>query len=180
MAKEKKHIIGMCGYALSGKDTAALNLIELGFKRFAFADALKRDIKVMVDYACTASGIPKPDLDNPGEKSRVRNLYVAHGAYMRSLCPDIWVNRLITEIGDYPGNVVITDVRYANEVAAIEARGGVVVRIMRGNFPANPEESKSFEQIETKYPGMIIMPNYGTIEQLDVRMKTLAQWIVQV
>jgi hypothetical protein len=37
-------IIGLCGYAKSGKDTAGKRLIEVGWTRRAFADALKQDV----------------------------------------------------------------------------------------------------------------------------------------
>lgn len=57
---------------------------------------------------------------------------------MRSIDPDIWIKALFNSIeslnddaNDITDNIVISDVRYPNEVKAIHYRNGIVIRIER-------------------------------------------------
>lgn len=137
-------LIGLCGYARAGKDTAAANMP--GWHRFAFADALKADLEPLLsDVGC--------DLTNSEHKTWARPLLVAWGATARAFRPAYWVERLFRAI-DFAKRerVVISDVRYPNEVAEILKRGGRVVRIIRpGIEPANDEEARSIAQIERDF-----------------------------
>lgn len=137
-------LIGLCGYARTGKDTAAANMP--GWHRFAFADALKSDLApLLADVGC--------DLADAEHKTTARPLLVAWGATARAFRPAYWVERLFRAI-DFSKRerVIITDVRYPNEVAEILRRGGVVVRIVRpGIGPANDEEARSIAQIERDF-----------------------------
>ena len=161
--------IGLCGYARTGKDTAAAGLD--GFRRFAFADALKADAA----RALESLGI-MAHWDSPVFKEQWRPFLVALGAGMRGIDPDYWVKRLIYQFaarGVHPGdNVVISDVRYANEVRWILGRGGIVIRIDRPGYgPANDEEKRSFEEIEHVYPRMPRVNNDSTPEELVKAVK---------
>lgn len=138
------HLIGLCGYAQSGKDTAAANMPN--WHRFAFADALKADLlTLLADVGCNLS-----DADH---KAKARPLLVAWGATARAFCPAYWIERLFRAV-DFAqrDRVVISDVRYPNEVLEILARGGQVVRIERpGIGPANSEEARSIGEIERMF-----------------------------
>ena len=155
-------IIGLCGYAGVGKDTAAANMP--GWVRFAFADALKADLApLLADIGC--------DLANPDHKAKARPLLVAWGATARAFAPDYWIERLFRAIGFHSANtggkqIVITDVRYSNEVQAILDLGGKVIRIRRSGYgPANSEEHTSFFQIESDHDLPEVV-NGGTPEEL--------------
>lgn len=147
-------VLGLCGYARVGKDTAAANL-PVPFHRFAFADALKRDLSpLLAQVGC--------DLTIPSDKERARPLLVAWGATARAFAPDHWIRRTFEEIREYaareylegrPARVVVTDIRYPNECAAILALGGRVVYVSRHGFgPANEEEEGSIAAIRRDYP----------------------------
>jgi hypothetical protein len=70
--------------------------------------------------------------------------------------------------------VVVTDVRYKNEVAAILARGGKVVRLHRpGLGPANREEERSIAEIEATW-ALPVVANYGTPADLGQRVMKCA------
>ena len=49
--------------------------------------------------------------------------------------PDIWVASVENKLRKSTDNIVITDCRFANEIAAIKNAGGVVCRIERGPNP---------------------------------------------
>lgn len=125
-------LIGLVGYAGAGKDTACR---ALGATRCAFADALKAKVD------------PLFPADTPKEIKRPA--YVAYGAAMRKIDPDHWVKAI--EIPD-AALVCVTDVRYPNEAAFIEARGGKLVLIERdGVGPANEEEYGSIREVTRKH-----------------------------
>ena len=152
--------VGLCGYAQVGKDTCAAHMP--GFARWAFADALKIDATAMLGAIGQIAA-----WSDPAFKQRWRPLLVALGAGMRAADPDHWIKRLIYRMvrdgAQAEDNVVITDVRYVNEVRWVLSKGGVVVRIRRGGFgPANEEEARSFEEIERAYPSMPEVENDGT------------------
>lgn len=163
--------VGLCGYAQTGKDTAAEHLVN--YQRFAFADGLKTDASKML----AAIGIAA-DWRDGAFKARWRPLLVALGAGMRASHPDYWIKRLIYSIvtaGIGPrDNIVITDVRYANEVQWILGQRGVVVRVDRPDYgPANEEEERSFFEIESMYGSMPRVMNDGT--PADLAQKVLLE-----
>jgi len=166
-------LVGLSGYAQAGKDTAARVLIEhFGFKRVAFADAL-RDVlyalNPMVDVI-GADGMPdgvwavQALVDQIGwEQAKasgpawseftVRKLLQRLGteAGRQVLGDNIWVDTAMRQVDGlmpgevkYGGRYVITDVRFPNEYQAIKQRGGQVWRIVRpGTEPVNAHPSET-------------------------------------
>lgn len=123
-----QNILGLCGYAGSGKDALGKLLVERhGFKRIAFADALKRH--------CMARGWD-------GQKDeKGRRLLQEVGMEMRDRDPDFWVSIALDKIDRE--RIVFTDVRFPNEVRAIRSLGGAIVRIIRpGVGPVNDHVSE--------------------------------------
>lgn len=140
-------LIGLVGFAGSGKDTACL---ALGASRCAFADALKAVIDPLFP---------------PGTPKEIRRpVYVAYGEAMRKIDPDYWAKLL--RIPDAP-LVCVTDVRYVNEANHVLARRGKLVYLFRrGVDAANKEEHRSIGQIMDKFSDTPVVPNAGTPEQL--------------
>lgn len=153
-------IIGLVGYAQTGKDEAAKTLAELGWKRVSFADGVREalyalnpsvfvDPRMQIKWGVSdAAGLDYIKLDfivdRVGWEVAKQNYYVRellqrmgteagrdiHGQ-------DCWVNRAMRRADDLP-QVVVTDVRFPNEAAAIVARGGLLVRVERpGVGPVN-------------------------------------------
>lgn len=155
------HLLGLCGPAQVGKDTACEQIQKLhpDCKRQAFADALKADIHLL-------PGISSQD------KAALRDLYVAYGKVCRAVDHQYWIKRLMRILNPLDARpVIITDVRYANEVSWIQARNGIVIRILRAKCgPANHEEAESFAEIEAKYPNMIKVVNNSTPADLALRI----------
>lgn len=158
-------LIGLCGFSRVGKDTAAANMP--GWRRFAFADALKRDIDPMLDLVGC-------DMRNSEHKERARPLMVEWGRTARAFKPDHWIVELfdvaggVTDALDEGQSVVITDVRYLNEAERILAEGGKLVMIERPGYgPANDEEDSSIYEIRRECAAYYRnVPNDGTPEEL--------------
>jgi hypothetical protein len=152
------NLIGLCGFAFAGKDTAAANMS--GFTRHAFADRLKKDLLHLLDeIGCK--------LTEPTHKAMARDLLVEWGRTARKFKPDHWITRafddheagIVRDIQD--GNrVVITDVRYPNECERVLSEGGVVIMIRRpGIGPANKEEALTIDQIVKRWPTLPYVMN---------------------
>lgn len=135
-------LIGLLGRARAGKDTAAARLVEAhGFRRYAFADALKRvalvadPIVVPVDTVWGSRRLSDVvrEVGWEGAKGHreVRRTLQQLGIGIREIDPGFWVRAVLDQVAAEPAPVVITDVRFPNEAAAIRDRGGVLARVIR-------------------------------------------------
>ena len=139
-------------------------------EQFAFADALKLDCQPLIDK------LPVEPVDAAIRKEMVRPLWVAWGQVARKFLPCYWIVRLFADgrITQAP-QAIITDVRYVNEVRAIEHQGGLVVRILRPGYgAANEEERLSFQMIESTYPDMPYVVNDSTPVRLGEK---ILEWL---
>lgn len=148
-------LIGLCGYAGCGKDTAAQVLIEdFNFQRVAFADPIKQALLALDPLVPDGEGRHlrlsefKQDRSwaEVKEYPEVRRLMQILGTEVgRNLFdPDIWVklagNKLASTLS--VGDTVVTDVRFSNEARLIKRHGGILVRINRPEFgPVNEHVS---------------------------------------
>ncbi len=136
-------LIGLSGKMGSGKDTFAGMLRDYHrFSTFAFAEHLK-------ETAAFMTGLPLKHFIDPALKSELlpgfdctsrRFMELLGTECGRAADPDFWVKRTMQKIAEYwadhPGaRVVVTDVRFPNEYAAIKDAGGFMVRIERTNNP---------------------------------------------
>jgi hypothetical protein len=154
--KSEGVLIGLCGYACVGKDTAAQVLLEeMGFQRIAFADPIKKALMALDPF------LPGNDegqflrlsdfcRDRPWSEVKdypeVRRLMQVLGTEVgRNLVdPDLWVKlaRRKLESTLSVGDVVVTDVRFPNEARLIRGYGGFLVRIERPGYgPVNEHVS---------------------------------------
>jgi hypothetical protein len=146
----RPQIIGLAGPARVGKDTIAANMP--GWTRRAFADELKADLAPLAKRL----GL---DMANPEHKELLRPLMVEYGRLARKVDPDYWLKRLKLTGAD---RIVITDVRYANEVRFIQQQGGSVYLVRRDGYtPANDEERTSLAEIALM-PAIPVVNNGGT------------------
>lgn len=160
-------LIGLSGYARSGKDTLGRILCdEYGYARYAFADKVR-------DLAAAASTDVRNLAETYGWEAAkteplVRLFLQDIGLGCREVFgPDVWVNALFDQ--PLPERVVITDVRFPNEADRVRAQGGQVWRIIRpGTAPVNDHPSETALDL---YPFDRIITNDGTVE--DLRLKVL-------
>ena len=216
-------IIGFCGGAGAGKDTAAGFLAkDRAFARIAFADPMKRFCAEMFgwyeDELWGASALRnRPDpryrrtrerlVSNDPDENRVETyldpglspreaLQTLGTEWGRRCYPDVWVDyamrvakRLVEDprsaykrdegvvhtdyLSDIPrAGVAITDVRFANEVAAIRKAGGRVILLKRSG------ESRGLTPAQQNHPSEVelrsiplrefdaVIENEGTLDRL--------------
>jgi hypothetical protein len=144
-------IIGFVGFIGSGKDTAADYLVNFhGYRRDSFANTLK-------DAVACVFGWDRVLLEGRTKEAREWREQVdtwwAERLNMPNLTPrlmlqlwgtevcrngfhdDIWIASLENKMRKTGDNIVISDVRFPNEIKAIHNAGGIVVRIKRGDDP---------------------------------------------
>jgi len=139
-------IIGLSGYAQSGKDTVAKFLVEKrGFKRVAFADPIREllyELNPKVDFEVDGGSwnirylVDNYGWDEAKQSLEVRRLLQTLGLGARNIIDeDIWlIKALRTMSGD--GNYVVTDVRFQNEAVVLRTSGAKIWRVERDGIIA--------------------------------------------
>lgn len=181
-------IIAMLGKARHGKDTFATRLTEEhGYTRFAFADALREaalkldpwitveaDERHLLNWrpAATAPVVVRLSAlvrelgwEKAKELREVRRTLQCMGVGVRDLDPEFWVRVVMDAVDNHLGPVVITDVRFPNEVAAVVSRAGRTVRVVNPRVPAAEDQHVSETALDLYQPRHVVM-NAGTIEDL--------------
>jgi hypothetical protein len=163
-------LIGLSGYARSGKDTVAGFLAEQGFRRAAFADIL-RDVLLAVDPFVGENGRLSDAIDLYGwdfAKSKmpeVRRLLQRLGTEggRRHLGEDVWTDATFARM-DPTLPWAITDVRFPSEAEAVKRHGGVVWRVERADV--QPVNGHSSETALDDWPFDVTIRNDGTLDDL--------------
>jgi len=144
-------IIGICGFIGSGKDTMADYLVNIhGFRRESFASSLK-------DAVAAVFGWDRVMLEGRTQQAREWREQVdpwwSQRLNMPNLTPrwvlqhwgtevcrtgfhdDIWIASVENKLRNILDQIVISDCRFPNEIAAIRRAGGKVIRVRRGAEP---------------------------------------------
>lgn len=162
-------IIGISGLIGSGKDTIADYLVEVhGFQRESWAGHLK-------DAVASVFGWDRELLEGKTAEARHWREQVdtwwAERLGMSKLTPrwilqywgtevcrhgfhdDIWIASLENKLRKSKNHIVISDTRFANELAAIKRAGGISVRVIRGTDPDWIKLCKQdFAKFRQQYP----------------------------
>lgn len=171
-------IIGLVGYARSGKDTVANYLVEEhGYLRQAFADPM-REALLRLDPRINVGemrGVSLSEaLKNLGwealkeHSDDVRHLLQRMGTEVgrQMFGEDVWVNKAMS-ITSHVDNVVFSDVRFTNEADAILRVGGRLWKITRpGVGPVNSHVSDSAMDAYPDSSFDLIIHNDSTKESL--------------
>lgn len=165
-----RKIIGVLGWIGSGKGTVGDHLIdEHGFTQMSFASPLK-------DSASAIFGWPRHLLEGNTDESRLWrekpdsfwSQKLGHEVTPRWVLQqlgtevlrehfqdDIWIWSMERALQNNDNSIVITDVRFPNEIKMIESLGGELWWVQRGKFP------KWFDycavcpdQMKIKYPDL--------------------------
>lgn len=180
-------LIGLCGYAQTGKDTTANFLVKkYDWTRVAFADAL-RDVLYALNPIVVreVGGV----IDGPHNVYRVQDLVDEWGwdkvkvewQEVRALLqrlgteagrdiidPNLWVGMGEEKIESAGGPVVVTDCRFPNELSLIKRRKGTLIWVERpGTGPANAHAS---EHTVSKDDCDLVLLNNGTIDDLYLQI----------
>jgi len=203
-------IIGICGFIGAGKDTAADYLVNFHeYRRESFAGTLK-------DAVAAVFGWDRTMLEGRTKQAREwreqLDLWWSERLNMLELTPrwvlqnwgtevirngfhdDMWIASLENKLRKAQDNVVISDCRFPNEIAAIRAQGGKIIWVQRGETPqwyevaakanAGDNEAQAWLKAqgihasEYSWAGTefdAVVDNNGTIDSLYEQLKNLAQ-----
>lgn len=170
-----KQIVGICGRKGSGKSTLA-SLFPFA-KNHPFAGPMKRGLEAM--------GFPSNLFTDPALKAKPNDLLqgktprhamVTLGTEWgrRMIGPQLWVNLWEKEVSEETHSfIVVDDVRFAEEVLAIRALGGLLVAVKRPNEPEPPEWYEFWrkkwhlsESLRYEDYGIPVIMNDGTPQDL--------------
>ncbi|NBP00840.1 MAG: hypothetical protein EBU90_12035 [Proteobacteria bacterium] len=144
-------IIGFVGFIGCGKDTAADYLVNYyGFRRDSFANTLKDAVAAVFGWDRTLLEGRTSEarewreqidqwwadrLDIPYLTPRWVLQYWGTEVLRNNFHDDIWIASVENKLMKTKDNVVISDVRFPNEIKAIHDSNGLVIRIKRGPDP---------------------------------------------
>jgi hypothetical protein len=177
-------IIGLSGYAQSGKDTVAKYLVENhGFERVAFADPIRDllyEMNPTVGFEVDGGGwdlqyvVDRDGWDEAKKDPEIRRLLQTLGVGARNIIDtDLWIIKALrTMSGD--GNYVVTDVRFQNEATALRSplRTGTaqIWRVERNGVGAVNSHISEHDLDNWEFDAYI--HNNSTIEDLEFAVKT--------
>ena len=175
----KQILIGLCGPAGCGKDTVARHMANCAFTRYTLAMPLKKGLEAML-------GIDLGVWDDRQRKEAVipwlgkspRQVAQTLGTeWGRQLVhPDLWVKLMLRKWDEVRHSLsprmVVTDVRFDNEAAAIIEAGGTVWRIDREGVA--PVAAHSSEAGVSRNLITGVVKNYGSLDELEV---STIQWV---
>lgn len=204
-------IVGLIGLIGSGKGTVASKLVnQYNFRQDSFASSLKDACSVIFDW-------PREMLEGETPESRewreVIDPWWSEKLHIPNFSPryalqilgtdvlrnhfnqDLWFITLQNRIRKNPNkNVVISDVRFPNEIKFVQEHGGLLVKINRGSQPiwyetamlANKGNSLAKEAMTKTYPSAHLsewawvgskidyeLDNNSTLENLNLSISNL-------
>jgi len=145
-------LVGLIGLINSGKGTVAHQLVkEYNFRQDSFASSLKDACSVIFDWPRnllegdtqeSREWREKNDhwwaekLNMPDFSPRLALQIVGTDALRNNFHPDLWFLTLQNRIRKNPNqHVVISDVRFPNEIKFIQDQKGVLIKVNRGPLP---------------------------------------------
>lgn len=132
-------LIGITGYAGSGKDTVGLIIMH---NLFWFVNknscSIQKFAAKVKEVASVLTGVDAIKFDDQEFKKAYNPLFgmtnrellqkIGTEALRDHLHPDVWIKSLFKDYNPSKNIWIITDVRFPNEYQAIKERGGVIIR----------------------------------------------------
>lgn len=175
-------IIGLSGYARSGKDTVADYLVEHhGFIKLSFATPMREALYRLDPEIKDMSGLVysfKQAVNLFGWED-MKEYFPAYRGLMQRMGTevgremfgeDFWVEQALRKV-PADANVVFSDVRYQNEAYAIQRNFGEVWRIERPGISAANDHNSEHDLDDYKFDHRIM--NYGPVEDLYKTVTTI-------
>jgi hypothetical protein len=188
-------ILGINGKAMAGKDTFGKMLAESlhaqtgnVYTLMAFAKSLKEKVQKDFDLSWDQLwGEQKEVVDKRYMKPREvewndngtikeerlepywtsREILQEYGTFFRSIDSDFWVKELFKTIDDKEyENVIITDVRFPNEMEIVSERGGLNIAVLRDAAGSKINAEHISETALDNYSADIKIVNNSSLEDL--------------
>lgn len=174
-------IIGIYGYAGSGKDTVANHIIKkYGFKKDSFAAPLKDAVSAifgwdreLLEGTTAESRAFRETSDEFWSKKcgRLITPRIVLQEWGTQVARDnwhtnIWVDSFLARNKNNSENIIITDIRFPNEMDTLVEMGALIIKVERPFSSVEVPNHKSEEYIKTFKEHNIILVNDSTIENL--------------
>jgi hypothetical protein len=188
-------LIGLVGVKQSGKDTSADYLVEkYNFHKLAFAQPLKDICKTLFNFTeDQLYGSQKEEIDEKWNVTpRVVYQYLGTDVFrndIQKIMPEIgtnfWIKLTIDNYhklknAHHNCNVVISDIRFENELNSIRKEGGIIIKITRPSNKNidNHDSEKEIINLQADYE----IINDGSIQnlhqQIDIIIKDIKpEWV---
>lgn len=180
----KKMIIGIGGRKRTGKTTCAKYLLQTieNSEEYAFAGPLKLGCATFFDFNTAQIHGDAKDVKDERWGITPRKVYEIFGTdifrhFLREAYPEFkqigdqfWIERFKLWQKTKPAGttIVISDVRYTNEVKSIQECGGIVVKLVRQTGYISKHESD-----EVDIPYDFLIDNNGTKHELCEQIKNI-------
>lgn len=195
-------ILGISGFIGSGKNTVADYLVKnCNFRQESWADSLKDTVSIifgwdrtLLEGDTTQSRVWRETVDDwwsarlsiPDLTPRWVLQNFATQTCRNHFHQDIWIASLENKIRNSQQNIVISDCRFENEIAAIKRNNGTLIWVRQEQLPLwyqdyydnNEEKIKQWnvhasetEWIKTKFDSVIY--NTGSLEDLASKINNL-------
>jgi hypothetical protein len=152
-------LIGLVGRARVGKDTVA-NFFRTTHTLRRFAQPMKDAVKVLYGWSdLIIESNLKDEIDTKwGITPRTAMIHMAETT-KQFIGPDFFIKRLFHDWKDEP--IIISDVRFENEIREIHKRGGITIKISRSGIHKYDFEDH-IDSLETTYE----IGNDGSLDEL--------------
>jgi hypothetical protein len=151
-----RKIIAITGYKGCGKDTAATQIRRYnGFQHTNFADPVKELTAKMFNLPLNYFH----DVALKNETLRIwpyttpRKLLQDFAEGMRQKYPDVWVKYWLGEVRKTKNNIVVSDLRYPNELEVLKDLGAFIIRVKRD--ATDIEAMKDTHESESYFESML-------------------------
>jgi deoxyadenosine/deoxycytidine kinase len=158
-------IIGLSGYARTGKDTIADILVDkFSFTKASFAEPIREALvnlnplinigyeRMPLDVAVEIYGWEQLKKEAPEIRGLLQRFGTEVGRNM--LGQDIWVDQAFNKL-NLTEDIVFTDVRFKNEANRIREHGGVICRVFRDDVHAINKHSSETEMDDYEFDTVI-------------------------
>lgn len=174
-------VIALAGPKGSGKNTVADMIADMiaastCYRQIAFADPLRAAAKALgVPWAELTDGKDRPSSVLGGATGR--DLLVALGEAVRRVTPNFWADALARRLARGFGVIIVTDVRRANELDALEAweRSGEGCHLARV-WIERPGHSADEVLEPALRERCAVIRNAGSLADLRAQANKLAAW----
>lgn len=170
--KQRRAIIGIVGLAGSGKSTLAQLIAERhGFEEESLASPLKAICAALFGWTPDVLFGPselRNEVDPRWGFSPRKALQFIGTEVARGLHPDVWVRSLLDTLSrpGAPRYVVVSDVRFQNEIDALKAAGAKIVMIRRPGVEQGEHASERADELT----GIdFVVSNNSTVEALALQ-----------
>ena len=172
-------LIGLGGYAYAGKDSIANVLEEMGWFRTYMSAPLEQALLTLNPYIINekfqivryAELHAAVGYDESKKNPEVRRLLqtLATEVVRNMFGDDVWIDLAFASLPP-DADVVITGIRYPNELEAIRHSGGKAYWVDRPGFGPVNDHSSDNTLGPDDFDGII--PNHGTLEDLGIYVRT--------